>query len=99
MRAAGFANLLALLGWAVLIGGWMIAVGAFLIIGTENCARVEVPLAGDIAVCQDTTAQSVILLAVVGFGATIGSLFLWALRYLIAVLDQIESNTRGDGPP
>lgn len=98
MRAGDFSNLLALLAWVVLIGGWVLAIAAFLIIGNENCARVEVPLAGGIEVCQDTTAQSVILLAVVGFGATIGSLFLWALRYLITVLDQIESNTRRDGP-
>ena len=99
MRARSFSDLLALLAWGVLIGGWIVAVGAFLIIGSESCAKVELPLAGGVEVCQDTTAQAVILLAVVGFGATVGSLFLWALRHVLAVLEQIESNTRRGGPP
>ena len=37
--------------------------------------------------------EAVILLTVVGFGATVGSLFLWALRHLLTVLSEIEENT------
>jgi hypothetical protein len=96
MTARSFARLLAPLGWLVLIGGWVIAVVAFLVIGTESCATVQVAVA-NVEVCQDTTSQAVILLAVIGFAATVGSLFLWALRYLLAVLDDIESNTRVGG--
>jgi hypothetical protein len=96
MTARSFSNLLAPLGWLVLIGGWVIAVVAFLVIGTESCATVQVTLA-NVQVCQDTTSQAVILLAVIGFAATVGSLFLFALRYLLAVLDDIESNTRAGG--
>ncbi len=94
MSARSFAGLLVPLGWLVLVAGWIVAVGAFLIIGTANCATVQVPLAGGVKVCQDTTPQAVILLAVVGFSGTIGSLFFWSLRYLLLVLADIESNTR-----
>jgi len=94
MTSRAFANLLGPLGWLVLVGGWVLAVVAFLVIGTENCAAVQVPLAGDLEVCQDTTSQAVVLLTVIGFAATVGSLFLWALRYMLALMDEIEANTR-----
>ena len=71
----------------------MLAVIAFLVIGTETCARTQVPLAGSLEVCQDTTASTVLVLAVIGFLATIGSLVLLGMRYLLlAVAD--ENNTR-----
>ena len=66
---------------------------AFLVVGTETCSEVTVPLVGVVKACQDTTAEAVILLTVVGFGATVGSLFLWALRHVLVVLNQIEENT------
>lgn len=94
MNSRTFADWLGPLAWLVLVGGWVLAVIAFFAIGTETCTTVEVPLAGLIEACTDTTAQSVILLVVIGFGATIGSLFLWALRHLLAVLSEIETNTR-----
>jgi hypothetical protein len=54
---------------------------------------VTVPVVGVVKACQATTAEAVILLTVVGFGATVGSLFLWALRHVLVVLNQIEENT------
>ena len=75
------------------MGGWVLAVVAFLVVGTETCSEVTVPVVGIMKACQDTTAEAVILLTVVGFGATVGSLFLWALRHVLVVLSQIEENT------
>jgi len=80
--------------WGVFAASWVLAGLAFAVIGTENCASVEVPLAGGVEVCQDTTAQAVILFAVVGFMGTLAALFLWALRYVLVLLERIESNTR-----
>jgi len=94
MNARSFADLLWPIGWVVLVGGWVLAVVAFLVVGTETCAAVEVPVVGVVEACQDTTADSVILLTVIGFGATVGSLFLWALRHVLVVLSEIEENTR-----
>jgi hypothetical protein len=79
---------------AVFVGGWALAVVAFFVIGTETCSTVQVPLAGDIEACQDTTATAVILLTVIGFGATVGSLFLLGLRNMLLTLAEIEKNTR-----
>jgi len=97
MNARSFADLLRPAGWAVLIGGWILAAVAFFVVGTETCSEVTVPVVGVIKACQDTTSESVILLTVIGFGATIGSLFLWALRHLLGVLNEIEENTRSRG--
>jgi len=94
MNVRSFADLLVPLAWAVLIGGWALAIVAFFVIGTETCAEVEVPLAGILQVCQDTTAQAVILLTVIGFVSTVGSLFLWGLRHLLTVLSEIEEHTQ-----
>jgi hypothetical protein len=86
MDARQFARLLNPLAALVLVGGWILAVATFFIIGTETCAEVAVPLAGPIEVCQDTTPNAVILLTVIGFAATVGSLFLWALSHMIKLL-------------
>jgi hypothetical protein len=94
MNSRAFADLLWPIGWGVLIGGWALAVVAFLVVGTETCANVAVPIAGVIEVCQDTTPNAVILLTVIGFGATIGSLFLWAMRHFLILLSDIAENTR-----
>jgi len=93
MDARAFGNLLGLLALVVLVGGWVLAVVAFLVVGSETCSEVTVPLVGVVKACQDTTAEAVILLTVVGFGATVGSLFLWTLRHVLVVLNQIEENT------
>ena len=93
MVARAFGNLLGLLALFVLVGGWALAVVAFLVVGTQTCSEVTVPVVGVVKACQDTTAEAVILLTVVGFGATVGSLFLWALRHVLVVLNQIEENT------
>ncbi len=98
MDARSFAQWLNPLAWLVLVGGWGLAVIAFLAIGTETCTTVVVPLAGLIEACTDTTASAVVLLVVTGFGATIGSLFLFALRRLLTVLAEIEKNTRARDP-
>lgn len=94
MNASTFARLLGPLSAAVFVGGWILAVAAFFVIGTESCAAVQIPLAGSIEVCQDTTASAVVLLTVIGFAATVGSLFLLALRHMLITLAEIEANTR-----
>ncbi|MGH2405999.1 MAG: hypothetical protein ACRDGN_16295, partial [bacterium] len=58
-------------------------------------SEVTVPVVGVVKACQDTTPNAVILLTVIGFGATVGSLFLWALRHVLVVLTQIAENTAG----
>ena len=94
MDARSFAALLNPLAAAVFVGGWILAVVTFFIIGTETCATVAVPLAGPIEVCQDTTPNAVILLTVIGFAATVGSLVLLAARYMLLTLAEIADNTR-----
>jgi hypothetical protein len=89
-----FARLLRPIAVIVFVLGWALALAAFFIIGTESCATVAIPIAGNVEACDDTTADSVILLTVIGFAATVGSIFLWALSHLLYVLAGIESNTR-----
>ena len=91
MTPASYARLLVPLAVLVFIGGWALAVVAFFVIGTETCAQVQVPLAGQLNVCQDTTSNAVILLTVIGFAATVGSLFLLALHFILRTLSGIES--------
>ncbi len=94
MTAAGYTRLLLPLSALVFVGGWVLAGVAFFVIGTQTCANVQVPLAGTLQVCQDTTSNAVILLTVIGFAATVGSLFLVGLHFLLLTLEGIESNTR-----
>ena len=76
------------------IGGWVLAVVTFFVIGTQSCGDVQVPLAGKLQVCQDTTSNAVILLTVIGFAATVGSIFLFALRVMILAMADVAENTR-----
>lgn len=92
MTPGRFAELLGPLSIAVFIGGWILAVAAFLVIGTETCADVQVPLAGAIEVCQDTTASTVAVVAVIGFLATIGGVVLQGMRFLLLAVT--EEKTR-----
>ena len=94
MNAAGYTRLLMPLAALVFVGGWVLAAVAFFVIGTRTCAAVQVPLAGTLQVCQDTTSNAVIMLTVIGFAATVGSLFLVGLHFLLLTLEGIESNTR-----
>ena len=94
MSARDYARWLGPLSAAVFVGGWVLAVVAFLVIGSETCTTVGVPLAGPIEACTDTAATSVVLLVVIGFAATVGSLFLFALRFLLLTLADIADNTR-----
>ena len=94
MTPASYTRLLVPLSALVFVGGWVLAVVAFFVIGTETCANVQVPLAGAINVCQDTTSNAVILLTVIGFAATVGSMFLLGLHFMLRTLTDIESNTR-----
>ena len=94
MTARDFARWLAPLAGIVLVGGWVLAVVAYLAIGTETCTTVAVPLAGNVQACTDTTTTSVVLLVVIGFAATVGSMFLLGLRFLLIGLSEIEANTR-----
>jgi predicted secreted protein len=97
MTAASYTRLLKPLAALVFVGGWVLAVVAFFVIGTQSCANVQVPLAGTLQACQDTTANAVIMLTVIGFAATVGSLFLVAMHFLLLTLTDIESNTRKGG--
>ena len=94
MTSDSYTRLLVPLAAFVFIGGWVLAVVAYLVIGTETCANVQVPLAGTLEVCQDTTSNAVILLTVIGFSATVGSMFLLGLHFMLRTLAEIESNTR-----
>jgi hypothetical protein len=93
MDARGFAGILGPLALGVLVGGWVLAVAAFFVIGTETCSQVNLGIAGRAQVCTDTTSSAVILLTVIGFAATVGSFFLMALRFMLLVLDDIKTNT------
>jgi hypothetical protein len=94
MTARDYARWLGPIAAVVLVAGWVLAVVAFVAIGTETCTEVTVPLAGGVKACTDTTTSSVILAVVIAFAATIGSLFLFALRFLLLTLAEIEENTR-----
>jgi len=97
MTARNYARWLGPLAGLVLVGGWILAAVAFVAIGTETCTDVVVPLAGDVQACTDTTTSSVVLTVVIGFAATVGSLFLFALRFLLITLSDIADNTRTRG--
>ena len=94
MTARDYTRWLAPLAGLVLVGGWVLAVVAFIAIGTETCTTVGVPLAGEVEACTDTSATSVVLLVVIGFAATVGSMFLLGLRFMLQALSKIEENTQ-----
>jgi hypothetical protein len=94
LTARDYARWLAPIAALVLVGGWILAVVAFVAIGTETCTTVAVPLAGEVEACTDTSATSVVLLVVIGFAATVGSMFLLGLRFMLQALSKIEENTR-----
>jgi len=94
MTVRNFIQWLGPISLGVFVGGWVLAALAFFAIGNETCTDVDLGIAGQIRTCTDTSAQAVILLVVVGFGATLSSLFLWGLRYLLETLEAIETNTR-----
>jgi hypothetical protein len=78
----------------IFVLGWILAVLAYIAVGDETCTTTNLGIAGQVVTCTDTTAVSVILVMVIGFGATLGSLFLLGLRYILATLDSIDENTR-----
>ncbi len=89
--ARAYAQLLGPLSALVFVGGWILAVVAFFVIGTDTCAEVVLPLAGGVEVCQDTTASTVLVVAVIGFMATIGGMVLLGMRFLLlAVAEQTQ---------
>jgi predicted secreted protein len=94
MTPASYTRLLVPLAALVFFGGWVLAVVAYLVIGTETCADVQVPIAGTLQVCQDTTSSAVVMLTTIGFSATVGSMFLLGLHFMLRTLAEIESNTR-----
>jgi hypothetical protein len=94
MDTRKFTDLLGPVAIALLLGGWVLAIVAFFVVGTETCTQVTLPVAGSVEACQDTTPSAVILLTVIGFGATLGSIFLWSLRHVLDVLSEIADNTR-----
>jgi hypothetical protein len=94
MDSRSYTQALVPLAALVFVGGWILAGVAFFVIGTETCADVQVPLAGAIQVCEDTTSNAVVMLTVIGFAATVGSMFLLGLHFMLRTLNDIESNTR-----
>jgi len=94
MNTRTFVQWLAPIAAIVFVAGWILAIVAFIAVGDETCTTTTIPLAGAIETCTDTAAVSVILLMVVGFGATLGALFLLGLRHVLATMEAIEENTR-----
>ena len=94
MTARDYTRWLGPIAAIVLVGGWVLAAVAFVAIGTETCTTVAVPLAGEVEACTDTSATSVVLLVVIGFAATVGSMFLLGLRFMLQALSKIEENTQ-----
>ncbi|SRR6266581_149615 len=94
MTVRDFQRWLIPLSLLVFVGGWMLAIVAYFAIGSENCTNVNLGIAGQVNACTDTGPTQIILASVIGFGATLGSLFLFGLRYLLGVLVEIETNTR-----
>jgi hypothetical protein len=95
VSAREFARWLVPIGWIVLVGGWAVAIVSFFAIGTETCTMVDVPIVGGaVEACTDTTTSAVTLTVVVGFAATLGSVFLWALRYMLLAMESVADNTR-----
>ena len=96
MNARSFADLLSLLALVVLIGGWVLAIVLSSSSAQRRVQRWKCQSPASSRPRQDTTPSAVILLTVIGFGATVGSLFIWALRYILVALNQIEENTRSE---
>ena len=94
MNTRDFARLLGPIAGIVFVGGWVLAIVAYVAVGDQTCTTTNIPLAGPIETCTDTTAVSVILVMVVGFAATLGSLCLLGLRFMLSTLDAIDENTR-----
>ena len=89
-----FARWLGYIAGIVFVLGWILAIAAFVAVGDQTCTTTQIPLAGQVETCTDTKAVAVILVMVIGFGATLGALFLLGLRYVLTSLDAIEENTR-----
>jgi hypothetical protein len=94
MNTSSFVQWLAPIAAVVFVGGWVLAIVAYIAVGDQTCTTTTIPLAGNVETCTDTTAVSVILVMVVGFAATLGSLMLLGLRFMLGTLDAIEENTR-----
>jgi hypothetical protein len=95
MSAKDYIRWLGPLAAVVFVLGWVLAVMAYIAVGDETCTTTNLGIAGQVVTCTDTTAVSVILVMIVGFGATLGALFLLGLRHLLASLVAIEENTKG----
>jgi len=97
MNTKSFAHWLGPIAAVVFVGGWILAIVAYAAVGDQTCTTTTIPLAGPVETCTDTTAVSVILVMVVGFASTLGSLMLLGLRFMLGTLDAIEENTRRKG--
>jgi len=94
MAVRDFARWLVPIAFVVLIGGWILAIVAYFAVGSQTCTNVNLGIAGQVNACTDTGPTQIILASVIGFGATLGAIFLFGLRYLLGVLAEIETNTR-----
>ena len=94
MSSSSFVQWLAPIAAVVFVGGWVLAIVAYIAVGDQTCTTTNIPLAGPIETCTDTTAVSVILVMIVGFASTLGSLMLLGLRFMLGTLDSIDENTR-----
>ena len=94
MNTSSFVQWLGPIAAVVFVGGWVLAIVAYIAVGDQTCTTTNIPLAGPIETCTDTTAVSVILVMIVGFASTLGSLMLLGLRFMLGTLDSIDENTR-----
>jgi hypothetical protein len=78
----------------VFIGGLVLAVIAYIAVGSQTCTDVNLGIAGRVNACTDTGPTQVLLATVIAVFSTLAALFLWGLRYLLATLEAIEENTR-----
>lgn len=83
MDTDSLARLLRPVSVLLFVGGWAFAIASYFIVGTETCASSQVPLVGAIETCADTTSTTYVIVAAIGFSATIGALILWTMSALI----------------
>jgi hypothetical protein len=86
MESAGIVPYIRPIALFVLVGGWAFAAASYFIIGTETCATTAVPLVGAVRTCADTTSTTYVVVAGIGFTATVGALILWTLGHLFEVI-------------
>lgn len=94
MDNASFTRLLGPLSVAVFVGGWILAIASYFIVGTETCATVPVPLVGELEACQDTSATAILLVIIVGFVATVSATLLFAMHLILTAVNESKTGPK-----